>query len=144
MDLVEDIHRAFKKYKTNPEDYIKKKDFNKDGMLSEADLKNIINDFCRLGFSQKEVDVLMKRYEHPKKRNFIEISPLLEDLRVFSKKEVKEEEKVSRPYKPTVNEKTPILGVEYLNFSTRYPMNVPGSKGYSMKNTVCGRSGYGK
>jgi len=141
MDLVEEIYKAFKKYKTDPEEYLQKKDMNKDGMLSVTDFKHVIIDFCRLSFTQKEINDLIRRYEHPTKTNFIDIAPLNEDLLIFKKKEVSEEEKSAKPKKFINNSMTPIFGIEDLKFSTRHPLNIPGYKNYSMKNTSCGRLG---
>jgi Ca2+-binding EF-hand superfamily protein len=145
MDLVEDIYKAFKKFKTDPKVYLEGKDYNKDGVLSEVDLKVMVNDFCRLGFTEKEINTLVRRYEHPIKRNMIEIAPIIEDINSFKKKDLQEENKgETKPSKSIANSKTPIGRIETIKFSTRHPTNVPGWKSYSMKNTSCGRQGAAK
>jgi hypothetical protein len=145
MDLVEDIYKAFKKFKTDPKVYLKGKDYNKDGILSEVDMRVMVNDFCRLNFTEKEIDALVRRYEHPTKRNMIDIAPIIEDLNSFEKKDLQEEKKRENKHSKSIaNSKTPIDRIETLKFSTRHPTNVPGWNSYSMKNTSCGRQGASK
>ena len=142
--MVREIYEAFKKLKKDPKEYLKFKDRKKNGMLTESDFRHMIFDFCKLGFTEKEVATLVRRYEHPTKRSYIDYSPLIEDLEVARKQSDAAPVKSDKGKGLMYNPKTPIERLEVLKYSTRCPTNIPGSKNYSMKNTVCGRQGVSK
>lgn len=136
MDLVREIYEAFKKLKKNPKEYLQFKDKKKNGMLTESDFRHLIFDFCRLGFTDKEVETLVRRYEHPTKRGYIDYAPLVEDLEAARKQSDAAPLKMEKNKSLVYNPKTPIERLDVLKYSTRCPTNIPGSKNYSMKNTV--------
>lgn len=130
MDLIELIYQAFKKVKKDPKDYLEFKDSKKTGALSEVEFRKMIFDFCKLSFTQKEVDTLLRRYEHATKRSHIDIQPLIEDLTTLKKKDVDASSKKILNQTNVFNPKTPAEKLGKLKYSTRCPFNVPGYKSY--------------
>ena len=141
MDLVKDIYEVFKRLRKDFKEYLEFKDRRKEGMISEHDFKSMIFDFCKLKFTNSEVEAMLRRYEHATKRGYIDISPLVEDLNSFKKKDSMSMQQEDRKESLIFNPKTPVGRLDSLKHSKRRPLNVPKSKNYSMKNTVCGRQG---
>lgn len=141
MDLVKEIYQVFQKLNKDPVEYFDFKDKKGHGYISLKDFDNFINDFWRLNLSEREYDLLVKRFEDPNNKGRIDYKILLEDIQNIKKEDEFHRTKSEPQLKKLYNPSTPIKKSSELKFSTRIPRNVPQARYYSMKNTAWGRQG---
>ena len=105
MDLVKEIYQVFKKLNKDPKEYFEFKDRKGRGKIRLKDFDDTIYDFCRLKFTEKEFDSLVRRYEDPKDPAYIEYKLLLEDIQNIKKDDeymrTKSEPNLKKLYNPS-------------------------------------------
>lgn len=80
MDLVNKMYMSFLKLKKDPKGYFEFKDQNNRGYITVKEFRHTVYEFCKLDFTDREFEVLVRRYENEKEEGVIDYSPLVEDL----------------------------------------------------------------